>query len=349
MDVARPREQRRRHVARPDVGDRAPRGQDRAVRAVAQDHGRAGRPAGRDPARGDVHAAPRQRVEHEPAQRVVADHARPGRPRSPSRAAPQAVIADELPIVSRMPSTNRSAWPNTGPRVRVPDDDVGVDLADDEQVDVAIAGGGAPQYRSYQPGPGGSGRRAAAQRGRHGAPDLVDQLGQPRQPRPPLGPQEAVARRRAPSSPPRPTPTARPARRSRPPRRRPAPGARTSRRRRRPTAAPTAPAWPRPARRTPRASAPRRSTPASYGNSALSTSAPIAVSRRAVSTTTRRRSSPVELPPVEAERQRLQEQGEVLLPAGRGDVGDQPLLVGGVGRVGVVVDEQLGGRRARGA
>ncbi len=55
---------------------------------------------------------------------------------NPSRAAPHAVIADELPMVSRIPSTNRSAWPNTGPRVRIPDDDVGVDLADHEEVDV---------------------------------------------------------------------------------------------------------------------------------------------------------------------------------------------------------------------
>ena len=84
--------------------------------------------------------------------------------RSPSRAAPHAVIADELPMVSRIPSTNRSACPKTGRGSRSADDDVGVDLADDEQVDVA----GPPQYRSYQPGPGVSGRRAAAQRGRQG-------------------------------------------------------------------------------------------------------------------------------------------------------------------------------------
>ena len=91
----------------------------------------------------------------------------------------------------------------------------------------------------------------------------------------------------------------------------------------------------------------RSVTAASYGNSALRMSPPIAVSRRAVSMTTRRRASPVERLAVdERERERLDEQREVHRPARGGDLGDEALLVCGVRGVGVVVDEELGGRRA---
>ena len=215
---------------------------------------RPGRSAGRHPAGGHVHAPIGKRFEHEPAEPVVADdpdeaHRQP----EPSRSArgDRARAADRQPDVLHEPL--RLA--ERGPRVGVRDDDVGVDLADDEQVDVAAS---PPQYRSYQPGAGGSGRRAAAHRGRHGARDAVHELDQPGRG---ARARSWRGRRRAPrhrASLPRPTPTARPARRSRPPGTRPGPGARTSRRRRRPTAAPTAAASPRRARRRPRASGPRR-------------------------------------------------------------------------------------------
>ena len=73
-------EQRVGDVGRARVGDRAQRGEDRAIRAVAEDDRGAGRPSRGDPAAGDVDAARRQRVEHEPAERVVADDARPSPP-----------------------------------------------------------------------------------------------------------------------------------------------------------------------------------------------------------------------------------------------------------------------------
>ncbi len=74
-------------------------------------------------------------------------------------------------------------------------------------------------------------------------------------------------------------------------------------------------------------------------------SGPSSVSRRAVSTTQRRRASPGELAAGRRiEAQRLQEQGEVLGPAAGRDVRDEAFLVGGVGRIRVVVDEQLRGR-----
>ena len=62
-------------------------------------------------------------------------------------------------------------------RIRVGDDDVRVDLADDEQVDVALAAGVAGiSTRSYQPSPGASGVAARPpSAARHGAADVVDE------------------------------------------------------------------------------------------------------------------------------------------------------------------------------
>ena len=107
-------EQRGRHVGRPRVRDRAHRGEDRAVGAVAEHDRRAGGPARARPGRP---TRPRHaRASASSVNRPSASS--PTTPtiatRSPSRAAPHAVIADELPIVSRMPSTSRSAWPNDG-------------------------------------------------------------------------------------------------------------------------------------------------------------------------------------------------------------------------------------------
>ena len=61
--------------------------------------------------------------------------------RSPSLAPPQAVIADDEPTVRAIPSTMVSAWPNGGSLRSPQHDDVGVQLADDQQVDVPVGAG----------------------------------------------------------------------------------------------------------------------------------------------------------------------------------------------------------------
>ena len=88
-------------------------------------------------------------------------------------------------------------------------------------------------------------------------------------------------------------------------------------------------------------------TDASYGNSALRMSPPIAVSRRAVSMTTSRRASPVSFSPSTSENESgSTNSARSTRAAGGRDVADEPLLVRRVRRLRVVVDEELRRRRA---
>ena len=116
-------------------------GEDRPVGAVAEDDGCPGGPAWRHAACRGVDPARRHRLEHEPAERVIADdadhrHAQPeprgahgGDDRRAARHQP-----DRLDESLRLPED--------GHRVGVRHDDVRVDLADDEQIEVARGAGG---------------------------------------------------------------------------------------------------------------------------------------------------------------------------------------------------------------
>ena len=72
---ARTRKQRIGHVDRAGVRDRAQHREDRPIRAVAEDDRRPRGPSRGHPAAGGVDTAGRKRLEHEPAERVVADNA----------------------------------------------------------------------------------------------------------------------------------------------------------------------------------------------------------------------------------------------------------------------------------
>ena len=98
---------------------------------------------------------------------------------------------------------------------------------------------------------------------------------------------------------------------------------------------------------TPRATRRGRRRPASYGNSALRMSPPMArEAARGLDDDPPARLAGEPLAGDERERERLHEQGQVERPAGAGDLGDEAFLVGRVRGVRVVVDEELGGRCA---
>ena len=85
---------------------------------------------------------PRHLVEHEPPERVVADDPAEGDPQLESR---RATGEDRRRAADG--HHDRADDPldlaEDGHRVRIGDDDIGVDLADDEDVDVAIGRGHA--------------------------------------------------------------------------------------------------------------------------------------------------------------------------------------------------------------
>ena len=187
---------------------------------------------------------------------------------------------------------------------------------------------------------GGSSARATADRGRRrhrrGARGVHDRWSPGSRPGP-----------GAPSSPPPPTPTGRPARRSPPPRTRSRPGPRRSRRRRPRTAGPRA-AWTlKSSSAQASAQRPGSVTDGSYGNSALRTSPPSGVSRRAVSMTTSRRASPMSFTPSTSEYERgsTNSARSAARHAAATSATNRSWSCAFV-RVRVVVDEELGGRGA---
>ena len=173
--------------------------------------------------------------------------------RSPSRAAPQAKIADELPTVMADGADQPLHLAEDRDRVRVGDDDVRVDLPDDQDVDR----GRRPSPRSVVAVPAVARDRRVGQPVRPVVPRTAGGIGQVDEPAEPgarrwspgtrRGPPASISRRR-------PRPTARPGRRSPRRGRRSRPAPRTSRRRRRRRAAPTATRRPRRAPRRHRAS-----------------------------------------------------------------------------------------------
>ena len=270
--------------------------------------------------------------------------------RSPSRAAPHAKIADELPTVSRIDVDEPLDLAEDRHRIRVGDDDVRVDLADDEEVDVAAAAAATLRYARYQPSPGSGAAASRSGRSCQGRP-AASASSTSRRSRAAPGRSPGTRRgRRAPASRPRPRRTARPARRSRRPRQAVStcasnvasstpPDSRThgDGERRVELGAGLAPAGSVRDRRVVRELG-LEDVAADRGQPArgLDDDAPAGLAGQLLALD-------------ERERQRLHEQREVA-PHGRPrHLGDEPLLVRGVRRLRVVVDEELGGRRARSA
>ena len=216
---------------------------------------------------------------------------------SPSRAAPQAVIAHELPMVSRTPSTKRSAWPNAG-RGSGSETMMSGLISPTTSRSMSRPPAAAPRHLSTARTSRGRAPRAAGRRPPRPPRrrDVVDELDQPREALPAGRSEEGVAGRRVERGRlgPHGAPDQHAARAG------PAGDPDLALERR----VVHAPGQEHPGERgrgvelragvAPAASS---STPGSYGNSALRTSAPSAVRRRAVSTTTRRRSSPVSFDP----------------------------------------------------
>jgi hypothetical protein len=137
MDVPRPGDEPLRHRVHVERADRAHRGQHRPVAAAREDHGRPGRLGRIDDARRDVDAPSGHRVEHEPAEGVVADDADERHSQPEARGATR---EDRRRAADG--HRHRAHGPldlaEPGHRVGIGDHDVGVDLADDEDVDVTV-------------------------------------------------------------------------------------------------------------------------------------------------------------------------------------------------------------------